>query len=161
MSVTLLNPDYPSDRLYISVIRLLAANTLCSIATRQENREAHINTAFFAFDDDLDLCFLSNPASGHCQNLSRTPQVAIAVFDSHQIWGAKHEGLQLFGTCELAAGIKEKTAREVYSNRFPQYIVLRDKLSHLRFYVFITLSAKILDEAEFGEEVLVSAKVVR
>jgi uncharacterized protein YhbP (UPF0306 family) len=161
MSVILLSPDYPSERLYNSTARLLAANTLCSIATQRENGEVHINTAFFGFSDDLDLYFLSNPASVHCRNLSRSPQVAIAVFDSHQIWGEAHKGLQLFGTCCLASGIEEKLARELYSSRFPQYIEFRDRLSHLRFYRFITTAVKILDEDEFGEEVLVSAEVVR
>ena len=161
MSVTLLSPAYPSKRLYNSIARLLAANELCSIATRGENREVHISTAFFDFSDDLALHFLSNPASVHCQNLSRSPQVAIAVFDSHQIWGAAHKGLQLFGICTVAAGIEEKIARELYTKRFPQYVELLDRLSHLRFYSFTTAAVKVLDEDEFGEEVLVSAEVVR
>jgi uncharacterized protein YhbP (UPF0306 family) len=161
MSVTLLSPDYPSERLYNSVARLLAANKLCSIATQRENREVHINTAFFAFGDDLDLHFLSNPASVHCQNLISSPQVAIAVFDSHQIWGAAHKGLQLFGICALAAGIEEKIARELYSSRFPLFMEFRDRLSHLRFYRFTTAAVRLLDEDEFGEEVIVSAEVVR
>src|SRR6266487_3811901 len=152
MTVTLLSPGYPSDRLYNSLARLLAANKLCSIATLGENREVHINTAFFGFGDDLDLYFLSNPSSVHCQNL-RHSQVAIAVFDSHQLWGAAHEGLQLFGNCALAEGIEEKTARELYSSRFPTYVELRDRLSHLCFYRFTTAAVKVLDENEFGEEV--------
>ncbi len=161
MSLTLVSPDYPSERLYNSIARLLAANKLCSIATQRENGEVHINTAFFAFGDDLDLYFLSNPASVHCQNLIRSRQVAIAVFDSHQIWGTAHKGLQLFGICALATGIEEKIARELYSSRFPLYMELRDRLSHLRFYRFTTAAVKVLDEDEFGEEVIVSAEVVR
>ena len=161
MSVTLVSPDYPSERLYNSVARLLADNKLCSIATQRENGEVHINTAFFAFGDDLDLYFLSNPASVHCQNLIRSRQVAIAVFDSHQVWGTAHRGLQLFGICTLAADIEEKIARELYSSRFPPYVELRDRLSHLRFYSFTTTAVKVLDEDEFGEEVIVSAEVVR
>ncbi len=161
MSVTLVSPDYPSERLYNSIVRLLAANKLCSIATLGENREVHINTAFFGFGDDLDLHFLSNPASVHCQNLIRSPQAAIAVFDSRQIWGAAHKGLQLFGFCALAAGIEEQIASELYSSRFPPYMEFRDRLSHLRFYRFTTAAVKVLDEDEFGEEVIVSAEVVR
>jgi uncharacterized protein len=161
MSVILLNPDYPSERLYNSVARLLAANELCSIATQGENGEVHINTAFFGFSDNLDLYFLSNPASLHCQNLSRSPQVAIAVFDSQQIWGAAHKGLQLFGICALATGVEEKIACELYSSRFAHYMEFRNRLSHLRFYRFTTAVVKVLDEDEFGEEVLVSAQVVR
>jgi uncharacterized protein YhbP (UPF0306 family) len=161
MSVTLVSPDYSSERVYNSIARLLAANKLCSIATQRKNGEVHISTAFFSFGDDLDLHFLSNPASVHCQYLSRSPQVAIAVFDSHQIWGAAHKGLQLFGICDLAEGIEEKNARKLYANRFPRYMEFLDRLSHLRFYRFITAAVKVLDEDEFGEEVLVSAEVVR
>lgn len=161
MSVTLRSPDYTSERLYNSVTRILASNMLCSMATQGEKGGAHINTAFFCFSDDLDCYFLSNPASVHCQNISRSPQMAIAVFDSHQLWGAAHKGLQIFGNCALAEGSAEDDARELYAARFPAYVKFTDRISHLRFYSFTPTAVKILDEDEFGAEVFVMAEVVR
>ncbi len=160
MSVTLAAPGYTSERLRGSVGRILSSNALCSMATRGAESAVHINTAFFCFSDDLALYFLSEPASVHCRNVSRSPGTAIAVFDSHHRWGAAHEGLQLFGECRPATGAAEREARDLYSIRFPSYPELQARLSHLRFYGFTPATIKILDESEFGEEVLVTADVV-
>ena len=161
MRVTLLSPGHTSERLYDSVARILASNMLCSMATYGGSGKVHINTAFFCYSDDLDFYFLSNPASVHCQNVSRFPQTAVAVFDSHQPWGAPHRGLQLFGDSALAEGVTENAARGLYSSRFPAYAGLSGRLSHLRFYGFTPASVKILDEGEFGEEVFVVAEIIR
>ncbi|HEV3469876.1 MAG TPA: pyridoxamine 5'-phosphate oxidase family protein [Pyrinomonadaceae bacterium] len=150
-----------SERLYNSVVRILASNMLCSMATYGEKGRVHINTAFFCFSDDLDFYFLSNPASVHCQNISRSPQAAVAIFDSRQLWGTPHRGLQLFGNSALAGGEGENEAHELYSIRFPAYAQFAERLSHLRFYSFTPTSVKILDEEEFGEEVFVVAEIVR
>lgn len=167
MSARLVSPGYPADRLYAAVARILASNDLCSMATRNADGTLHINTAFFCYSDDLELFFLSEPDSIHCQNVARSPGMAMAVFDSHQRWGAPHRGLQLFGDCTLATGEVKGRARELYSGRFP-YAELLDNLSQekrrafsLRFYRFGPLSIKILDEDDFGEEVFVMTTVVR
>ena len=161
MSVTLHSPSYSSDRLYNSVARILSSTMLCSMATLGEKGNVHINTAFFCFSDDLELYFLSNPASVHCQNVSSSPQMAMTVFDSHQSWGELGKGLQLFGNCVLAKEVIEDKAREHYSIRFPRYEEFLDRLSHLHFYRFTPAAIKILDEEEFGDEVLVMAEIVR
>ena len=167
MAVTLLNPAYPTERLYDRVIRILEDNNLCSMATNGEKERVHINTAFFCFSDQLDLHFLSDPASIHCRNLSRSPHMAMTVFDSHQRWGAAHRGLQLFGHCTIATGPAENAAHELYSRRFP-YAEFLSSLSpekrqafSLRFYSFTPATVKILDEEEFGEEVFVTAEVLK
>jgi hypothetical protein len=41
------------------------------------------HTAFFCFNSDLELYFLSHPDSVHSHNLSHLPRMAVAVFDSH------------------------------------------------------------------------------
>ena len=87
--------------------------------------------------------------------------MAMAVFDSHQLWGAAHKGVQIFGNCILAEGSAEDNARELYAARFPAYMKFLDRISHLRLYRFTPTAVKILDEDEFGEEVFVMAEVVR
>lgn len=171
MRVTLRHPDYPSERLYASVERILAASELCAMATVGEHGEAHVSTAFFAFSGALELCFLSDPASAHGRNVARTPQMAVAVYDSHQPWGTAHRGLQLFGHCALLTGAVADQAAMLYARRFPGYMELRRRearapspgsaFSELRFFRFATEAVKILDEAEFGEEVFVRAAVIR
>jgi pyridoxamine 5'-phosphate oxidase-like protein len=55
---------------------------------------AHINTAYFAWGDDLNCVWHSHPAAAHSQNLRANPSVAVAVYDSNQSWG---NPIQLFG----------------------------------------------------------------
>ena len=171
MSTTVYAHGYDSDRLDASVARILAANPLCSMATRNEAGRVHINTAFFCFDRDLVLYFLSHPESVHGRNLSRVPQVAIAVFDSHQLWGDPHTGLQLFGTGALADPDASSQARQLYAARFPRYqeVLLAPSdgqpssstFRGLKFHRFVPQRVQILDEWEFGEEVFIAATVLR
>jgi len=171
VSATLHAHGYDSDRLNASVARILAANTLCSIATRNEAGTVHISTAFFCFGRDLLLYFLSHPDSVHCHNLARVPQMAVAAFDSHQPWGDPHTGLQLFGTGALADPDASSQARELYAARFPRYreCLLRtpdgqppsSTFRGLKFYRFVPQRVQILDEWEFGEEVFIPATILR
>jgi hypothetical protein len=141
------------------------------MATRNEAGTVHISTAFFCFGHDLFLYFLSHPESVHCHNLARVPQMAVAAFDSHQAWGDPHTGIQLFGTGALADADASSQAGELYAARFPRY---RESLFPtpdgrspsstfrvLRFYRFVPQRVQILDEWEFGEEVFITATVLR
>jgi hypothetical protein len=129
----------------------------------------HINTVFFCFSNDLHLYFLSHPESVHCHNLIRRPQMAMAVVDSHQLWGEPHRGLQLFGTGSLTSGRVADQARELYAARFPRSANVLGRVPDeptpsgfrgLRFYRFIPERAQILDEWEFGEEVFITATIL-
>jgi uncharacterized protein YhbP (UPF0306 family) len=170
VGVTIHSLGYDSDRLFASMARILDANTMCSMATRNEAGTLHINTVYFCFSHDLNFYFLSHPDSLHSRNLARVPQMAVAVVDSHQRWGDPHSGLQLHGPGRLTdpdAG----EARELYSERFPRYReFLRRALEapprsstfgDLRFYCFSPKRAQILDEWEFGEEVFIPADILR
>jgi len=141
------------------------------MATRNEAGSVHISIAFFCFSSELALFFLSHPDSVHSHNIRRVPQVAVAVFDSHQPWGDPHVGLQLFGTGGLTEGDVAREARELYAARFPRY---RDFLhrapggpepsssfSGLECYCFLAGRVQILDEWEFGEEVFITATIKR
>jgi hypothetical protein len=72
--------------------QLLNASTLCAIATLSSRDKAHINTAYFAWGDDLSCVWLSHPAAAHSQNLRANPSVAVAVYDSKQSWGKPRSG---------------------------------------------------------------------
>jgi len=169
VTLRLTAPGYSSDRLFGAVTRILGANPLCSMATRSQAGVVDINAAFYSFGSELELYFLSNPASAHCRNLAHVSQMAVAVLDSHQDWGELHAGLQLYGTGGLAPVAVAEQARTYYAARFPQYFdfVVRageapevsTGFASLRFYRFMPIRVKILDEQEFGEEVYVTANI--
>jgi uncharacterized protein YhbP (UPF0306 family) len=150
-----------------SVYTILASVQLCSISTCSETR-AHINAAYFCYTDDLDLFFVSDPSTQHGRNIDLNPKIAIAIFDTNQSWGEPLRGLQLFGECHLASPIESAKALVVHAARFHAYgDYIKSLTPHQKatsphkFYVFRTRSVKVLDEAQFGEEVFVTASVIR
>jgi uncharacterized protein YhbP (UPF0306 family) len=170
MAVLLSNPDYDADRLLAAVRAILGATELCSMATLTADGVPHINTAYFASDDDLRLFFLSNPDALHCQNIARRPAMAVAVFDTQQPWGAPGKGLQLFGAGAAAADEAARRAREVYGARFPLFRQLSASSDPsaggasfrlLRLYEFTPSVVKILDEEQLADEVNVTAEIRR
>jgi hypothetical protein len=171
MSVTVHTRGYEADRVQASVIRLLAANTLCSMASRSEAGAIHISIAYYSYNADLVLHFLSHPESVHCHNLTRSPQAAVAVFDSRQPWGAPHAGLQMFGAVATTPAPEVADVGAEYAARFPRYSNLARRatgaapesqvFAALRFYSFTPERVQLLDEWEFGEEVFLTATLLR
>jgi hypothetical protein len=163
---------HDADRLQASLLRVLAANPLFSMATRSAAGTVHISTAFFSYhSEELTLHFLSHPDSVHCHNLRIVPQMAVAVFDSRQPWGSPHSGLQLFGSGGLTSENAVPAVEALYAARFPRYGELRTRASSgapvsptfpaLRFYSFVPDRAQILDEWEFGEETFITVIIRR
>ena len=100
---------------------LLDASSLCAIATVTPAGRAHVNTAYFAWDANWRVVWLSEPRARHSRNLRKNATAAVAVFDSRQTWGKPDRGIQLFGSALEATGPAAETARETYGRRFPQY----------------------------------------
>ena len=155
-------------RIKRSVLRILRANTLCSLATVTANRRAHINHVYFCYSADLDFYFLSDPSSLHCQNLKTNNSMAISVFGSEQKWGGADRGMQLFGRCREVGGRDARTVERQYGKRFRGYHAWKRELDaeqrrafRYRFYRFVPERVKILDEAEFGAGALVFAELRR
>lgn len=155
------------DRLARCVVQVLSDSPLCSCATLTADGVPHINTAYFAYSPDLDLCFLSHPGSQHCRNLLTNRSLAVAVYASHQKWTEPGRGLQLFGRCTQAAGEGAERAWQTYAGRFPAVHAWRDGLragskeSEYCFFCFEPDVVKLLDEAEFGDARWVIADIER
>ncbi len=153
-----------------SVFRILRESALCSMATVKRTGQAHINTAFFAYSDQLEFYFLSDPHSIHCRNLSSNRSMAMSIFHSSQKWDQSGRGLQLFGRCSEAKGPRVAEAERVYGRRFPAYTKwiksasedVRRQASQLRayrFYRFLPRMVKVMDEAEYGGAIFLVAPV--
>jgi uncharacterized protein YhbP (UPF0306 family) len=134
---------------------LLDASTLCAIATVSPNGRAHVNTAYFAWSDVLELVWLSEPRAKHSANIRANPAVAIAVYDSTQRWGRQDRGIQLFGSAGEAAADVART----YARRFPEYE--DEELGAYRLYCFRPQRVKLFDEPALGGGVFVTARVTR
>ena len=165
MGIRVISKGFSHSRMRKSVFRILRESMLCSMATVKGASRAHINTAFFAYSDQLEFYFLSDPRSIHCRNLSTNPSMAMTVFRSSQKWDESGRGLQLFGRCSEAKGSQATRAETMYGKRFPAYAKwTRNRrqaslLRAYRFYRFIPNTAKVMDEEEYGGAVFLVAPV--
>ena len=167
MPVRFDHAKYATDRIAKSVARILEATQLCSMATVHEGN-SHINTAYFCYDDRLDIYFVSEASSVHIQNIATNPSMAVCVFDTHQPWDDWKVGLQFFGTARSTDKHEFKHGSHLYKERFPDYKKWFHSLGRALassvvppFYVFTPTRVKILDEEDFGEETYVQASILR
>src|SRR6266498_463695 len=100
---------------------LLDASPVCAIATVTSGGHAHVNTAYFAWSPEYDLVWLSEPRAKHSRNVRASNTVAVAVYDSRQVWGRPDRGIQLFGSAREADGADLESVEELYAKRFPAY----------------------------------------
>jgi uncharacterized protein YhbP (UPF0306 family) len=138
--------------------RLLDASTLCAIASVSPQGRAHVNTAYFAWSEDLQLVWLSERRAGHSRNIRANSAVAIAVYDSSQTWGNPDRGIQLFGEARELEGPPASDAEAVYGRRFPGYRST-DFAGGYAFYGFRPRRIKVFDEPALGGGVFVTARV--
>src|SRR5947208_683805 len=99
-----------SERLITIARRLLDAAPLCALATVASRDRAYINTMYFARADNWDLFWLSAPTSQHSRNLDARATAAIAVYDTHQRWGGRDRGIQVFGRAQELRGAADRAA---------------------------------------------------
>jgi hypothetical protein len=162
------DPQFASRRVHKSLIAILQATELCSIATVTPTGGAHISHVYFNWSSDLEFVFLSDPRSIHCRNILTNPSMAMTVYDSDQPWYRPGQGVHLWGRCAQAKGAWAPQAESLYARRFEGYAevlaaIRRDDRStfQYRFYRFTPRQIKILDEASFGGGVFVTAAIHR
>jgi uncharacterized protein len=136
---------------------LLDASALCAIATVSPRGRAHVNTAYFAASERLDVFWLSAADAAHSINVQARRSAAVAVYDSHQTWGNPDRGIQLFGRAVELNGRAVAEAERVYAARFPAYRA--SELGAYRFYRFRPRRLKLFDEPALGRGVFVTARV--
>lgn len=161
------HPDYKSSELRESVFEILNSVPLWSMATVNGDGTAHINTAYFCFDEDFNFYFLTSPSSRHSENIHRNHSMAASIFDTDQQWGENPlSGLQIFGTCRITTAASEEIAFNEYGRRFPPYFMWMKSLTQQeksdlesKFYCFRPQSLKLFDEKRFGEENFISLEL--
>src|SRR3989338_6476815 len=171
MKIEFVNAEYQSDRLGKSIFSIMETTKLWSMATADPKGESHINTAFFCYNNILELYFLSDISTKHCQNLEKNPEAAVAIYSTDQEPGScKLRGLQLFGQCSLTKGKENAKASLCYAKRFFSFKKflktagrkdIKEFTSIYKLYVFRPKEIKVFDEPEFGEETFVSVQVIR
>ena len=137
---------------------LLSREALRTMATGSENDSPHINNAFFAAVDDIDLTIWSSPTTQHSRNVIRDGNVAIAVFATRTNWGEDVHGVQIQGRMTLATGFSAAKAFRVYARKYAGLLQWAkaiedvDRAFESRFFILQARGFRLIDEARFGKE---------
>ncbi|MER5865420.1 pyridoxamine 5'-phosphate oxidase family protein [Kitasatospora sp. NPDC002040] len=160
--------DWPAPELAKGVEGLLAESMVLTLATTGPERGPHANLAFFAYDDDLVLYFVSERSTRHSLHLTEEARAAATVFLPPPVFGEQLRGIQFTGSAGEAWGHQAEAAFAAYQARYPdfgrdpelrrQYLAGAGAAALYRFQVE-ELTA--VDEPRFGRRNYLSARVLR
>ena len=153
--------NWSKEKVEESIREIISENQLLSMATAK-GEEPHINTAFYAFDNRLNLYILTPPDTRHGENLEENNSVAVDVHDSHQEWTEDKQGLQIFGEAKQVENASK--ALEIYEDRYPElgeFAATTEELEELdsEFYVIKPERIKVFDEPRFGTETWINVRI--
>ena len=144
-------------RIHESVLEILKGCQLLSLASADEKASPTCNYAYFVYDKEFSIYFISEEDALHVANLRKNPQVSCAFHIAPKNWGENLQGLRLDGTCERLEGMSVLPPLTMYAQRFNAFklldtIVKAYTSGHDEGSVFkITpMRGKILDETRFG-----------
>lgn len=160
--------EFSDDLINSSIFEIINSNNLLSMASINNNK-SWINTAFYCFNNFLEIFFLTEIESQHSLNVAENDSVAVSIFDTNQNWGpGKLKGLQVFGICKKAHGIQLLEGIRLYVKRYPnaaKWLLKPDDLLNGLLgswvYVVVPCKVKILHEELFGEENYLSLTIDR
>ena len=161
--------DYTESQVTSSIMEILRKTKLFSMATVMETEQgphSHISTAFYSYTSDFDFYILTGPQTQHGRNLAINDSIALAVFDSHQIWDGPKQGLQLFGTAKLANDAQLREGLELYLQQYPglrRWVQTPEEIVKIdsRLYRIEISHIKVFDEPTFGTEVWIDVNIER
>ncbi len=147
---------YADQELQDSICCILDASELCAMATIDQGT-SHIHTAYFVYNELLEIFFLSQQKDRHIQNIMINPSISVAIWNSTTDWGENLQGIQIFGSCrQLNSATDLINGMGLYLKRFPAFSTIikhpgefADGIAS-RLYVVKSRKIKLLDEPRFG-----------
>jgi uncharacterized protein YhbP (UPF0306 family) len=159
---------HEADNILLAAKEILAGRDLISMATCASDLGPHANSAFFAFDDELVVWFVSERTTQHSLNLAGEPRMSASVFLDPPAYGEGLRGVQLWGNGREARPDERELALMVMRERFATFAqdsAVREKFLTAQlpsvFYRFEVGNLTVLDEPRLGRRVYVPATVDR
>jgi uncharacterized protein YhbP (UPF0306 family) len=161
------HPEYSNKILNESLYKIIENNKLLSMATVTQECKAHINTAYYAYDNNLKLYIITDPKSNHSNNVKQNESVSVSIFNSHlQFLKDDMQGIQLFGKCYKTPKLKFPKGTSCFIKRFPVFKGLvtnpedfAKKAATVKLYTIEVLKIKLFDEERFGKENFIALEV--
>jgi len=149
-----------SSKIRKSVLSILRENKLLSLATFDvKNKQPCVCSAYYVYDDDLNLYIWTGPNTKHAKNIVKNPKVAVNIANTKQKWGSLLRGLQIEGKARRLKTSEILTPAKLYVKRYAGVAKFIKKLTdfHLsklesKMYKIEINKIKVFDEKIFGKE---------
>ena len=144
---------------------ILKNNILMSMASLHgvENTP-WINTAYYAYNNQARLFYMSPQDAIHTKNITVDQHVAVSIFDSSQQPDSHKRGLQMTGFCQVAHSVDLVAGIKEYGLRYASFAIKSvddlEKLSS-RMYIIKPTLIKIFHEELLGDEKWVTVEIER
>ena len=130
---------------------------LMQIATAKDNKP-WVATVWYAYDEDLNIYFISRRSRRHSLELKENPNVAGAIAKSHETLGVKTRGIQFEGKASEVPLPELPRAFRLFTKRFPKtkaFIksvkdIIKNITQH-RFYKIKPSRIVLFDEVNFPD----------
>ena len=127
------------------ILDYLENNRLMTLATSEKNIP-WAATVFFAYDQDLNIYFISRPETRKTKHLQANPNVSVVV-NHHQPKSGLIKGVQLEGTAQMLDKNKDVKALEIFKKRHGW---VDEYLHDHELYKIIPKKIYYLDDELFG-----------
>ncbi len=138
----------------------LQAHHVLTLAT-QDEAGPWATPLFYVNDEAMDLYFLSDPATRHCQAIRKSPRVSAAIHGGSTTW-TEITGLQLHGWASaLDDEREEEQALALYTEKFPFVMPLIPAEPH-RLYRIRPQWFRLIDNSQglgFKQELSLEAEI--
>lgn len=123
---------------------IIEKNQYMTIASSSKVGNPWVSPVVYVFDKNWNLYFVSMPSSRHCANINENQKVAIAIFDSQQLWG-EGIGLQIEATVKVVSIKESLRVAKIYGLRKYPYGGINSKraINFIKSMVFDSKKYKI------------------
>lgn len=147
------------DKIRVSIIGILEGNNLLSLSTVNSQGKPESCSAYYVYDENLNLYVWSEKSTRHVRNIKKNSAVAVNITDTRQKWGSMLKGLQIEGKATEVPITKIAFPGKLYLSRYPlaRKLITNPK-DFLRKYRSSMIKVetkwiKVLDEETFGKDV--------
>ena len=164
-----LDTTYLKEDLSKSVTEILHSCTLMAMASSLPNNGGgYANTAYFSYDPNLSIYFISDENTQHCLNIAINPLVCASIWLVPPIFAEGLRGLQLFGQCRRAVGEQAVRGLKSRKDRFADFQPSTEaETAYINgtgksgLFVIEVDKLKIIDEPRFGRRNYIESIIVR
>ena len=167
ITAQILSAGYPEKDLCNSVADILQGGDLMAMASLlPENGGGYANTAYFSYNADLSIYFISDEDTQHCLNIASNPLVSVAVWLISPVFAEGLQGIQFFGRCLRAVNEQAIEGLKSRKARFPDFKPSSDvETAYINgvgksgLFVIKPAKLKIIDEPRFGRRNYIEATI--